>query len=155
MIRLQTAAELEGEEGEKGQTHEFIVYDLSQTRYDDLNNRYHFMRERMGEYNIPYVRKEVLYDNENQQQERVIGIDHIDIAYEVPFTKENAEELHRYCRDNVPAKMGKTQYIVQKANDIKISVRSYKDSLYGDFETLWKTGTADAATKSKITVTGK
>lgn len=138
MIRLQLQ-----EDGD-----EFIVYDLSQTRYDDLNNPYHFMRERLGEYALPSVHKTIVYDNENQQQERVTGIDHVDIAYEVPFTEQNANLLHNNCKDNVAQKMGRTQYLVQKANDIKISVRSYKDWLTGDFETLYKTGRADG----KLTV---
>lgn len=148
MIRYQESEGL-NEDGSTPQ--EYIIYDLKEIRYDGLGNKRVAVRTNLGKYPIPEKVTKIVYDEDNQPVPKVTGIGDINTGYEFPFTKEKADELHKWCTDRPSSSNTKrTEYIVQKLNQQKISVRSYKDWLTGDFDTLYETGNAEGEVKPAV-----
>jgi hypothetical protein len=138
MIRLQIQETDEN-------TQEYILYDLQEIRKDGLGNPKKFTRTNLGMYPVPQRTVIRAFDADDQPVIKTGGISEINDAYEFPFTVEKAEELHKLgCVDRITStKTHRTEYIVEKAGERKISCKSYKDWLTGDFETLYATGRAD------------
>jgi hypothetical protein len=137
MIRYQ--------DGEGDDAKEYILYDLQEIRRDGVGNQTKRTRQYLGMYPIPEAQRKVVYDEDGQPQTKTVGISDIITGYEIPFTVEKADELHKlggvdkYSATN----KHKTEYLVEKSNGMVISVDSYKDWRDGDFETLFNTGNAE------------
>jgi hypothetical protein len=134
--------QLPGDEEDKNQ--EVILYDLLEIRLDGLGNVKRFGRTNLGQYPIPQRTVIRTFDEDNQPVIKTGSVSEVHTGYEFPFTKEKAEELHKWCVDKVTAsRTKKTEYIVERLGERKISCKSYKDWLTGDFENLYATGRAD------------
>jgi hypothetical protein len=138
LVRYQRAPE-----SEEGPEEEFIIYDLDEEREDGLKNKKSFCRTNLGIYGVPEKITQMAFDEDGQPVQKVIGISNVYDAYEFKFTKEKADELHKWCTDRKTIKKNPTQYIVQREGGMKISVRSYKDWRDGTFDNLYASGRAD------------
>jgi hypothetical protein len=139
MIRLQIPVE-----NDENMQQEYILYDLKEIRNDGLGNPKSFARTNLGQYPIPSRTLIRAFDEDNQPIIKTGNVSEVNTGYEFPFTKEKAEELHKWCIDKVTAsKTKKTEYIVERLGERKITCKSYKDWLTGDFEVLYATGRAD------------
>ncbi len=140
IIRLQLAPNDEGDETQQ----EVILYDLCEVRLDGLGNPKRYVRTNLGKYPIPQRTVIRAFDEDNQPVIKNGPISEVQTGYEFPFTKEKADELHKWCVDKrTMTQPNVTQYIVERMGERKISCKSYHDWLTGDFETLYATGRAD------------
>jgi hypothetical protein len=149
MIRLKLPSEENQDDELEGK--EYILYDVRETRRDGLGNKKTYVRLNLGKYPIPEKILEMKFDEDFQPVQKVVGVGEVHTGYEIPFTKERAEEMHKLCKDKITATNSiRTQYLVQKYNEYKISVDSFKDWLTGDFETLYATGNARGEEKPVV-----
>jgi hypothetical protein len=140
LIRLQLAPNDENNEIPQ----EVILYDLCEIRLDGLGNVKKFARTNLGKYPVPSRTVIKTYDEDNQPVIKTGSVSEINTGYEFPFTKEKADELHKWCIDKRTIKQPNlTQYIVERSGERKISVRSFSDWRDGDFETLYAFGNAE------------
>lgn len=72
---------------------EYLVYNLTERRIDNLGNERHFFRSGLGKYSIPIPRYEMRQDNEGYTSKVVVGTAGIKTGYSLRFTEENIEHL--------------------------------------------------------------
>lgn len=135
--------------GDDGKEH--LVWDMREVRYTPLGAEDPFYCPSMGKYPIPITRPQLVIGENMQTTEIVSGnVIRNDIGYELDYTKENVEELHKYSTDN--RQQGRTQYIVRRIGGRKITIPIYEDFRDGDFADLELNGritTSDEPDKPK------
>jgi hypothetical protein len=123
---------------------EVILFDLCEIRQDGLGNTKRHVRTNLGKYPIPERTVIRTFDEDNQPVIKTGSVSEVRTGYEFPFTKEKADELHKWCADKVTAsRTKKTEYLVERLGERKISVRNFTDWKEGDFETLYRYGNAE------------
>jgi hypothetical protein len=118
---------------------EYIIHDMSETRYDGLHNRKRFYRSNLGMYPIPVPHREIrarVSEEEGFVQDIIQTIQSIDTGYSIPFNKKNIEKL-------LPFTDGKTAFAIEKQDykaGITITINSVNDWRNGSAEELLRFG---------------
>jgi hypothetical protein len=119
---------------------EYIVHDVTETRYDALHNRKRFYRSNIGMYAKPIPHREIkarVTEEDGFIQEIVTTVESIETGYSIHFTQKNIDKLI------VPYTDGNTQYSIEKQDyksGITISVALFEDWRHGKYEELLRFG---------------
>ena len=135
---------------------EYLIWDMREIKYTPLGAEDEFYCPGLGKYPIPITRPQIVFGDNMQTQEVVSGnVVRDDVGYSMPFTKENADELHKFALDY--KQQGRTRYVIRRVGGRRISVSNYEDFRDGNFDELEKYGTLeekvtlDISAKNKIT----
>lgn len=74
---------------------EYVIHDMTETKYDPIGNRKTSNRSNIGVYGKPVPRYEIRVDPEQgyAKERYVAGIDTVDECYSIPFDKKHIDEL--------------------------------------------------------------
>lgn len=123
---------------------EYIVYIHTWEGLNPIGSYISVTQTDVGLYPDFQPIKERYITEDNTYAERVLS-KNTNIGYFIPFTKDQAEELHKLCNDTSSRPGSKTKYYVDNGGGTLITVNSYKDWRDGEFEDLIENG--------KITIT--
>lgn len=84
---------------------QYIVYDLAETRYDNLGNRKQFFRSNIGLFHSPVPEYKIRMNDDYEKETYTAGYTDIETKYSIPFTVKKADELQKLCSD-------KTAYLI-------------------------------------------
>jgi hypothetical protein len=84
---------------------QWISYDMTETRHDNLGNRKMFYRSNIGLYHIPVPEYKIRMNEDYEKETYTAGYTDIETGYNIPFTAKKADELHKFCTD-------KTAYLI-------------------------------------------
>jgi hypothetical protein len=146
---------------------EYLVFDLTERRVDNLGNDKHYYRSNIGMYSIPIPQYRMVEDAEGYKERKVVGTAGIRTGYSIPFTKENVEKLVKkgWITPEDPKELTKrngkrietaakhkaairdtndfTRYsITSEGNRVHRTIPSHKDFIEGTFDELWNFGKA-------------
>jgi hypothetical protein len=118
---------------------EFIIYAMTETRYDGLHNRKKFNRGGMGMYAKPIPHREIkarITEEEGLVQDIITTVEAIETGYSIPFIQKNIDKLIKYTDGN-------TAYSIQKEDyrsGQRYTIRSLNDWRNGKTEELLRFG---------------
>lgn len=121
-----------------GGERQYITHDETTTRQDPLGNIKMFYRGGLEVHPKPILRYEVRVNEEEGyvKEKYIAGIDNVETVYDIPFSKQNADKLYKFCTEN-------TSFVIKKGlsnTDLRIKVDSFKDWRDGDVEELLRVG---------------
>ena len=91
---------------------EFLIHDMTEERLDPLGNVKRFYRGGIGKYGRPIPHYEIKVNPEEgyEKSKVVTGVDTVEDAYSIPFTKENIDKLTKYTDGNTAYSIQKEDY---------------------------------------------
>lgn len=115
---------------------QYLLYDMYEVMYSPLGGEDEFYCPGQGIYPIPVARPKIEIGPDMVTTDIVTGeIKRIDIGYELSFTKENCEMLHKYANDK--SQQGGTQYILRRVGGREYRILTYeslRDNLFEELE---------------------
>lgn len=117
---------------------EYIIHDMTETKYDPIGNRKTFYRSGIGKYAKPVPRYEieVIPEEGYAKRKKMVSWNECDTCYSIPFNDKNIDKLIKYCDGN-------TMYIISKQDyqsGRRFSIRSMNDWRNGSVEELLRFG---------------
>jgi hypothetical protein len=118
---------------------EYIIHDMSETRYDGLHNRKTFYRGNLGMYPIPVPHREIrarVSEEDGFVQDIIQTIQSIDTGYSIPFNKKNIDKL-------LPLTDGKTAFSIEKQDyksGMTFTIDNIEDWKHGNPQELLRFG---------------
>lgn len=147
---------------------EYLVYSITERRFDGLGNEHSFFRSNMGMFHVPIPEYRMRRDAQGYEEKYVHGVRGRRVQYSIPFNKKNVEKLRKHSfktekevveaaekRKNAaeankmipsydPDPNEVTRYSLHKAGQRgTMAIDSYEDWLTGSFEDLWRFGHAN------------
>lgn len=128
---------------------EYLRYEIADTRYDAIGAEWTQYCPNQGVYPIPITQPKIVFGDNMTTQEIISGdIIRYDIGYEIPFTKENADSIHKLAVDK--SRNNRTQYLVSEyKGGQRFTIVSYEDFRDQAFEDLMTGAYLHKAPKKK------
>ena len=125
---------------------EYLRYELLDTRYDAIGAEFSEYCPNQGIYPIPIAQPKLEMGANMTTREVVLGdIIRYELAYEYPFTAENADNIHKMAVDTG---RNRTQYCVSEYKGGKrVTVANYEDFRNKSFDELFN-GTSSKTSKT-------